>query len=79
MILFNLYPKTLSIQEQLGYGYCHKCTQVLFYIAWEFCPVVTELQISRQISVKSFSVNFHENACSESRIVQCGKTQTVQI
>jgi hypothetical protein len=39
------------------------------------CPILMKLEFSRQIFEKYSNIKFHENPCSGSRVVPCGRTE----
>ena len=54
--------------------YNDKCTQGFVYSTGYCCRVLRKLKRSRQTFDKYSNINFHDNPCSESRVVPCGRT-----
>ena len=52
----------------------HKRTYIVTYSTL-YCPLLTENEFSRQMSMKGSNVKFHENPFSRSEVVPCGRKE----
>jgi hypothetical protein len=69
--LNKFYLRLFSFHEEFS---SYKSTYVVMPSAEYFCPVLTELEFSRQVWMSVPNIKFHENPPSGSRVVSCGRT-----